>query len=158
MPLATLMDTAINSIKKGRYLAHGNDGIIYVINPEVVLKVHNGGYHGTPQKSAQHEFALGTELYQQRVQVPQYLELFTARLPTMDYFGVFMQRIKGVEPSSLSLSSLTEAQRQYAEQKKLIDQLGYKMSADSKTVYSNALFDQKKRKLFLYDLVQWKRK
>ncbi len=157
MNLTGLVDTAINSIKKGKYLDHGNDGTIYAINNDVVLKLHTGSYHGTRQKSAQHEFELGTELYQQGVQVPQYVGLFTTQLLNLDCWGIFMEKIHGIDASSLSSSLLTEAQRQYHEQKKLVENLGYEMR-DSKNVYTNTLFDQKRRKLFLFDLVQWKRK
>ncbi|MDO8511095.1 MAG: hypothetical protein Q7S55_02925 [Nanoarchaeota archaeon] len=160
MNIAELVDKAINNIKKRKgYLDHGNDGIIYTITDEVVLKLHTGSRLGTPQKSAEHEFELGRELYQKGVQVPQYVSLFRALpSPRQESYGVFMQRIHGQEVSSLSPALHLEAQRQYQEQKKLVEKSGYLLGSDSKNMYINTLFNPKQRKLFLFDLVQWKRK
>jgi len=161
MNLRALVDKAINNIQKGTgYLGHGNDGTIYAVDEKVILKLHNGGYHGCPQKSAEHEFALGTELYQQGVQVPEYLGLFgPVSIGRIDWSGVFMERIYGLDSSILPPTLIQEAQRQFQAQKKLIDKLGYIMSSDSKRGYShNTLFDSEQGKLFLFDLVQWKRK
>ncbi len=159
MKLEKLIQQARACIQRGTgYLSHGNDGTIYAVNEKVILKLHNGGYHGCPQKSAEHEYALGTELYQQRVQVPEYIGLFSAPLRKQECWGVFMERIHGVEPSGLPSTLQLEAQRQYQEQKKQVDRLGYLISKDSKKINSNTLFDQRRRKLFLFDLVQWKRK
>src|SRR3989344_2896220 len=160
MDIAELVDKAINNIKKGKgYLGHGNDGTIYTITDEIVLKLHTGSHLGSPQKSAEHEFEVGRELYQKGVQVPQYIGLFRA-LPSLRQgsYGVLMQRIHGLDASSLSPALHLEAQRQYQEQKKLIEELGYVVGSDSKSMYINTLFDPKQRKLFLFDLVQWKRK
>ena len=159
MSLTELVDKAINKIQKGKgYLDHGNDGTIYAITDEVVLKLHTGSYRGSPQKSAEYEFSFGTELYQHGVQVPQYLGLFgPVPLHHREGCGIFMERIHGLDPSSLQFPGLLEARRQYLEQKKKIEELGYVVK-DSKNVYSNTLFDPKQNKLFLFDLVRWERK
>ena len=159
MNSAELVDKAINNIRKGKgLLDHGNDGRIYGVTEDAVLKLHTGSHRGSPQKSAQYEFELGRELHHQGVQIPQYIGLFgPVSLLRQEWVGVFMERIHGREPAALPSPVLTEALRQYKQQKELIDKLGY-IVKDSRNMYQNTLFDPKRRKLFLYDLVRWERK
>src|SRR3989344_6617941 len=138
MDLAELADKAIHILRRGKgYLDHGSDGIIYTVTEEVVLKLHTGSHHGSPKRSAQYESELGVELYKKKVQVPQYLGLFgPAPLSHRENWGVFMQRINGLELSSLSTVLHLEAHRQYQEQRSLIETLGYEVG-DGKNMYTN---------------------
>ena len=163
MNIEKIVDKAVKTIQEGEgkaYLGHGGESTVYAITRDVVLKIHNRCYyHGSSQKSAEYEFELGKELFRQGVQVPQYFGLFSPvqfLYPKLDFFGIFMRRIHGVKYFSLSFSLREEAVKQYNEQKKLIEQLGY-MVKDS-YINLNTLFDIKNNKLFLYDLVRWERK
>ena len=160
-------------------LGRGADGLVYAIDENAVLKLHLGWledgvrqyYRGSSRESADYEFKIGSDLHRQGVQVPQYFGLFepiklsfwgafTKKIcgapPPLKCWGVFMERIHGVRLGALSNLPSIEAAHQYHKQKKLISKLGY--APYDNYIHKNTLFDVKKNRLFLYDLVRWEKK
>ncbi len=176
MNIGELTEKAVQSVRrKDTILGQGADGLVYAVDENLVLKLHLGDsnyyYHGSSRKSAEYEFNIGSDLYQQGVQVPQYFGLFEPIEPSfwkafmkrislcnsspLNFWGVFMERIYGVRPNKLSNLLRREAERQYQQQQELLEELSYR-TLDS-SPYMNTLFDVQKNKLFLHDLVRWER-
>lgn len=164
MNLDELIQRAIKSFEKGNNtLGKGWDGVVYAVDEKVVLKVHTGDvasnsstrFHlHSDKKSAEYEFNLGRELHQKGVQVPEYLGLFRPLdIPTLQYWGIFMERIYGIRFEQLSDRLQREARLQYQRQVDAIRCFGYKPKDNS--LDHNTLFDQQQEKLFLFDLVRW---
>ncbi len=163
MELTELVEKALDSIKnKKNILGQGTDGIVYAVDEKVVLKVHTGSENGnyyrhSSKESAEYEFKIGRRLYNKKVHLPKYLALFEPlNHPSLDFWGVFMERIYGQKYDDLSYRSKREAKCQYKEQEKFIVNLGYYMTDNC--FDHNTLFDIDKQKLFLYDLVRWERR
>lgn len=164
MNLEELTEKAIQIIPKQKQpLGYGTDGTVHVIDDNVVLKVYNSRkfYHPSSQKCAEYELGIGKELHAQGAQVPEYFGLFkpVSKIPKLIYWGVFMERLYGRRTDSFffRISGFRkEAERQYKEQEELIDRLGYYIN-DNRFDH-NTLFDPKRRKLFLFDFLKWKRK
>ena len=160
MDLEKLTKKAIKAVWKTKnFLGDGADGVVYSIDNEVVLKLYCKylGYRGPGQKCAEYEFELGQELHQQKVQVPEYFGLFLpVDLPQLNYWGVFMERIHGVEVQYSDYSLKRKAKRQHDKQIKLINKFGY-LIQDSYYNH-NTIFDVNRNKLFLIDLLRWERK
>jgi len=166
MDLGELTEKAVRSIdRETEPLGKGDDGIVYLINEKVVLKLHRGirrqgkapyFYHGSSRDSAEHEFNIGMELYQHELQVPQFYGLFEPRRSSpLNCWGIFMERITGTCYKELPGWLKKEVRRQFKDQERLIIRLDYKQ-IDSYSDY-NTLFDRQKRKLYLYDFVRWER-
>lgn len=167
MSLDKLVKKAIKSVKKGNnVLGKGLDGKVYAVDERVVLKLHTGNIRirdlpryiwDSSRECAEHELKIGKELYSKKMQVPEYLGLFEPlNKRGLNYWGVFMERIYGVNYHDLKTALLkAEALRQFQEQISLARNLGY-IITDSFHDY-NSLFDFKKNKLFLFDFVRWER-
>lgn len=172
MNLEKLVKKAIGSVKEeDNILGKGSDGIVYAVNEKVVLKVHTGHrksdyhefYHHSSRETAEFEFNIGRELHLKGVLVPEYIALFKPLdSPSLQYWGIFMERIYGVKYNALSLRLQQEAKSQYEEQTKLIRNLGYCIADNYLCLASNkndsghnTLFNKQQRKLFLFDLVRW---
>ena len=132
MILDQLVKKAIKSVKnKDNILGKGSDGIVYAVDETVVLKLYKGEklglfdtnrifYYGSSKQTAEYEFNMGRELHQKGAQVPEYFDLFEpSPLPLLGYWGIFMERIYGVEYNALPLKLRPEAERQYEEQTRL---------------------------------------
>ncbi len=165
MDLGELTKKALDFIEyDAKPLNSGADGVIFIIDRAVVLKLHRGipgcrvphFYHGSSRASAEYEFNIGKELYQKGIQVPQFFTLFEPHKAPLDYWGIFMERIYGKEYKSLPFLLKREAKKQFKEQERLIEIAGYKLG-DCSHDY-NTLFDIEKRKLYLFDLVRWQKR
>ena len=163
MQLTELVEKAVNSINlNSEPLGYGADGIVYPVNEEVVLKLHFGRIplfkpvRDSDRIFAEKEFNIGRDLYQQRIQVPKYFGLFEPKQSPLNYWGILMERIHGVEYKSLPEKLKREAKSQFKTQSELIRKLGYWAGDSYHDV--NTLFDQHKRKLYLFDFVRWEKK
>ena len=162
MQLTELVEKAVNSINlNSEPLGYGADGIVYPVNEEVVLKLHFGRIplfkptRDSDRISAEKEFTIGRDLYQQGIQVPKYFGLFEPKQSPLNYWGVLMERIHGVEYKSLPGKLKREAKSQFKTQSRLISKLGYWAGDSYHDV--NTLFDQHNRKLYLFDFVRWEK-
>ncbi len=163
MQLTELVEKAVSSIDlNSEPLGSGADGRIYVVDETVVLKLHFGRNiplfkpaRDSDRISAEKEFTIGQELFQQGIQVPQYFGLFEPKQSPLNYWGILMERIYGIRYKCLPGKLKKEAKRQYDTQSKLISKLGY-WPGDS--CYDlNTLFDTDKNKLYLFDFVRWEK-
>ncbi|MEK6900374.1 MAG: hypothetical protein AABX05_04595 [Nanoarchaeota archaeon] len=142
-------------------LGEGDEGLVYAVDDKVVLKLHNdpqrsGYYRSSSKNNAKYEFELGSYLHQLGVQVPEYFGLFRpARLPGLNYWGLFMERIYGIAVYYPKI--VDSAKKQFEEQKKLLWKLGYRAEDVSFSQGKNLLFDSTKEKLYLFDLVRWEK-
>lgn len=94
MQLAELVEKAVNSIDlNSEPLGSGADGRIYAVDETVVLKLHCGRIplfkpaRDSDRISAEKEFNIGQELFQQGIQVPQYFGLFEPKKSPLNYWG-----------------------------------------------------------------------
>lgn len=177
MNIDELVEKAVRSVRrKKNLLGKGVDGLVYAVDENTALKLHLGRldkdgnivyYRDSSRKSAEYEFNIGSDLYQQGVQVPQYFGLFEPNKPSswkriLDasspsfFWGVFMERIHGVQYQNLSADLQKEAKDQHQQQIELLKKLGY--STTDSLPDHNTLFDREKNKLYLYDVVRWERK
>lgn len=157
MNLDELTEKAITSVNESNRIGRGVDGSVYAITKGVALKLYNCGYsyHGSNRKDAEHEYELGRELHAQGVHLPDYFGIFKPANP-INYWGVFMERISGLTSDSILYFLIKrEAERQHEKQRELIYKLGYAPSDTS--FLHNVMFNIPKWKLYLYDLVQWKK-
>jgi len=148
----------------------GSQSKIYAISEKVVFKIY-AAYFNRQQRSRQiseHELAVGQELYRQGVQVPEYYGLFSPVQDSGLAWGLFMERLEGVTPARFQIFSAkidtvekdryllyAEAERQYQEQTGKIESLGYQINDSS--LHSNTLFNIQKKKLYFFDLEDWKK-
>lgn len=176
MNLDQLMENAVRSVQQGNCLGKGRDGIVYAVTDSVVLKLYRGNpadrkerhYHGSSKRSAEYEFRIGLDLRRRGVQVPKYFGLFKPGSPSLltkiseiffvpsplTFWGVFMQRIHGVQYQNLPADLRQEARHQYHQQKELLAGLGY--TCIESLLNHNALFDVDNKKFYFIDLVRWK--
>lgn len=163
MQLTELVEKAVNSIDlNSEPLGSGADGIIYPVNEKVVLKLHFQGKiplfkvtKDSDRRSAEKEFNIGQDLYQQGIQVPLFFGLFEPKKSPLNYWGILMERIHGVEYKYLPGKLKREAKSQFNTQSKLIRQLGYWQGDSYHDV--NTLFDPHNLKLYLFDFVRWEK-
>lgn len=164
MQLTELVEKAVNSIDiYTEPLGYGADGRIYAVDENVVLKLHFQGKRplfkvtkNSDRTSAEKEFTIGRDMYLQGIQVPQYFGLFEPKKSPLNYWGILMERIHGVEYKSLSRTLKKEAKSQFNIQSRLIRKLGYWSEDSGHDV--NTLFDTDNMKLYLFDFVHWEKK
>jgi len=166
MDIQGLIEKAVQSIsQRSEEIGGGCDGKVYAVDDRIVLKLYNKmhSYRNRNKDNALHDFEIGRDLHLrsdlrlQDLQIPYYYGIFPPQeeIPKLNYWGVFMERIHGVEYYTLPKLLKLKARWQYRKQKNQVESLGYTLS-DSE-VDHNTLFDLEKEKLFLIDLTRWQK-
>lgn len=144
---------------------------VYPLDSSAVVKVYEsgdpncgGGYrHSSAQGNAFWEFRVGTRLSKAGLNVPE-MHLLISLGPDVRPM-VVMQRLKGKCLFQLSRKEQEEAARQYMQQKDAAMSAGF-LPRDSYVRYSemsekwdgkNVIFDTEQGRLYMHDLVRWRR-
>ena len=140
-------------------LAVEGDPIQSVCKGVVIKTVNNSsGLNGRDVRSdVKHEFEVGKYLSNNGINVPQYYDFFKMEYKFLDLrWGLLMQEVVGVNPSTLDSYLYSEAKRQLIDQHSKIKNLGVQPSNDS-SLLRNSLFNLDEGKLYLFDLAQWEK-
>ena len=165
MDIGPLVEKAVQSISQETLcLGEGTEGDVYAVDDKIALKLYTKNqYRGSSLDRALHEFEIGRDLHLRsdlrllQLQIPYYYGLFPPQeSPKLNHWGVFMERIYGVEFDDLSYLLKVKACFQYRKQCKLVESLGYEIFDSS--IDWNTKFDLEKKKLFLLDLARWQKR
>jgi RIO-like serine/threonine protein kinase len=147
-PLPHLLEQLNQSIENNRTYKKKK---IFLVGEEAIAKRNN-------KESAEHEYTLGSFLFEQGVQVPEmYMLVNPASQPLShikDWY-VLMQKINGVEMTSITRGLEEKVIKQYRTELDKI--LGLGIYPVDIFWPENILFDPQTEKIHLIDLESWER-
>lgn len=138
----------------------GADGYVYKINNNYAVKVLSWNYEG---RGVDYEYDVAQELYRFGVSVPKPIGVFDVKTKTSgktrNEKGFVMEFVHGTKSSDSNKKNL-ELELEYKKEIKKCKKAGFvpKDTEWNEWAGHNVLYDEKQDKIYLVDLIRWRKK